>query len=298
MSDLKDRGAATADQVHQRLGLHVIPMIGDQAAKTIVEDQINAVLAKVYHKGHRVMANRIRGYLLTAWKWGRKHDRDYRYQGDGIRFQIQHNPLADIPRDAAAESVVDRVLTWHEIKMLWHACTDVISLPIKLCCQLCLATGGQRPGEILGIHDGELDLAERLWRIPGSRTKNGLANIIQLNDLAAGIITQARFYREGGDYLFPMRGSPDQPTRSDSLYTSIRRYSQRVPVEPRTPKDLRTTFKTRGGEVGLSKEIRDRIQNHALNDVASKHYDMWDYVPEKREAMDRWGARLKREIGV
>lgn len=34
--------------------------------------------------------------------------------------------------------------------------------------------------------------------------------------------------------------------------------------------------KTLMGEIGLSKSIRDRIQNHALNDVSSKHYDRYE----------------------
>jgi hypothetical protein len=35
----------------------------------------------------------------------------------------------------------------------------------------------------------------------------------------------------------------------------------------------------------VSKEIRDRIQNHALHVVGSKSYDRWNYMPEKREGM-------------
>jgi hypothetical protein len=46
------------------------------------------------------------------------------------------------------------------------------------------------------------------------------------------------------------------------------------------------------GEAGISKEIRDRIQNHALNDVSSKHYDRYDYLTEKRRALEIWEDRL------
>ena len=38
----------------------------------------------------------------------------------------------------------------------------------------------------------------------------------------------------------------------------------------------------------LSKELRDRIQNHSFNDVSSKHYDRWEYLPEKRKALEAW----------
>jgi hypothetical protein len=57
-----------------------------------------------------------------------------------------------------------------------------------------------------------------------------------------------------------------------------------------TNRDLRRTWKTLAGQAGLSKEIRDRLQNHTLQDVSSKSYDRWNYMPEKRAAMKKWNA--------
>jgi len=57
-----------------------------------------------------------------------------------------------------------------------------------------------------------------------------------------------------------------------------------------TNRDLRRTWKTLAGQAGLSKEIRDRIQNHTLQDVSSKSYDRWTYMPEKRAAMKKWNT--------
>ena len=59
-------------------------------------------------------------------------------------------------------------------------------------------------------------------------------------------------------------------------------------IEKFVPRDLRRTFKTLTGKAGISKEIRDRLQNHALQDVSSLHYDRYDYLKEKRAAMDIW----------
>jgi hypothetical protein len=36
--------------------------------------------------------------------------------------------------------------------------------------------------------------------------------------------------------------------------------------------------------------MRDRLQNHTLQDVSSKSYDRWNYMPEKRAAMKKWNA--------
>lgn len=62
-----------------------------------------------------------------------------------------------------------------------------------------------------------------------------------------------------------------------------------------TNRDLRRTWKTRAGKAGLSEEIRYRLQNHTLQDVSSKSYDRWNYMPEKRAAMTRWD-KFVREL--
>jgi integrase len=294
-TDLKDQDKTSWSQVQSRCKKHVIPHIGAMIAKDVTEDEVIAVLSRIYQSGHRPMANRVRSYLQTAWKWGKAHDRDYRFRQDGIRFSLGVNPVADIPRDKKAEQVDDRALDWHEIKAMFYACQDVISLQMRLACQLLVVTG-QRPGEVIGIHDSELNLSLRVWNLPGSRTKNGQDHIIPLCDMALSLINLARKYKGKSKYLFPKRVKPGvvatEPMREDSLYTAVTRYCVRTGIEPWTPNNLRTTFKTRGGEIGLSKEIRDRIQNHAFSDVGSRHYDMWSYLPEKRSAMDEWERRL------
>ena len=60
-----------------------------------------------------------------------------------------------------------------------------------------------------------------------------------------------------------------------------------------TNRDLRRTWKTLAGKAGLSKEIRDRIQNHALHDVSSRSYDRWTYLPEKRAGMTKWDRYIR-----
>jgi integrase len=293
---LKENNAATWEQVKTRCKNHVIPYIGTIPAKDVTEDHIIDLLARIYKKGHRPMASRIRSYLLSTWRWGKQHDKDYRHQYSGIKFGLTSNPVADIPRDKGAEKVHDRVLSWGEIKMLWNADAMQISKPMQAALKLCLLLGGQRPSEVLGMHENELDLEEKVWRLPGSRTKNNRDHAVPLTDAAIEIITSTKPWRDNSGYIFPKRKEPDQPTRKDSLYHSTVKLCNKLNIKRWTPKDLRTTFKTLGGEIGLSKEIRDRIQNHAFSDVESKHYDMYSYLPEKREALEAWEKRLLSSI--
>ncbi|KTT43620.1 hypothetical protein SB11R_23005, partial [Pseudomonas oryzihabitans] len=65
---------------------------------------------------------------------------------------------------------------------------------------------------------------------------------------------------------------------------------------PFTLRDLRRTCKTLMASAGLSKELRDRIQGHAFNDVSSKHYDRYDYFAEKRAGLETWADWLEKHI--
>ncbi|TIM79178.1 MAG: site-specific integrase, partial [Mesorhizobium sp.] len=38
------------------------------------------------------------------------------------------------------------------------------------------------------------------------------------------------------------------------------------------------------------------LQNHALQDVSSKSYDRWTYMPEKRAAMKKWDAYVRKML--
>ena len=38
------------------------------------------------------------------------------------------------------------------------------------------------------------------------------------------------------------------------------------------------------------------VAHHSLQGVASMHYDRYDYLAEKREAMDKWETYLRRIV--
>jgi hypothetical protein len=50
------------------------------------------------------------------------------------------------------------------------------------------------------------------------------------------------------------------------------------------------------GAAGVPKEIRDRLQNHALQDVSSRHYDRYSYWTEKHSAMMTWENWLTQNV--
>jgi len=55
---------------------------------------------------------------------------------------------------------------------------------------------------------------------------------------------------------------------------------------------MRRTCKTLMGKAGISKVDRDILQQHDKEDISTLHYDRYDYMKEKRIAMDIWKKYL------
>jgi integrase len=143
---------------------------------------------------------------------------------------------------------------------------------------------GQRVEEIARLHEDQWDAAERI--IDWSKTKNGKPHAIPVPSLAAELIGSIKPNAYG--WFFPSAMDPSRPVSRETLYSFMWRQRDRGVIPVVTNRDLRRTWKTLAGMAGVSKEIRDRIQNHALQDVSSKNYDRWTYMPEKRAGMAKW----------
>ena len=63
-------------------------------------------------------------------------------------------------------------------------------------------------------------------------------------------------------------------------------------ADPPSPHDLRRTMETRLSALGVAKEVRDRVLNHVQGDVGSRHYNLHQFVAEKRAALMRFEAAL------
>ena len=61
------------------------------------------------------------------------------------------------------------------------------------------------------------------------------------------------------------------------------------------PHDLRRTAATSMGRLGVPRFIIDRVLAHVDRSVGGI-YDPWDYLEEKRDALERWSRELQRIV--
>lgn len=286
---------------------HDIKTVLDESMKAadVRPHHVKLVLAEALKRDRAVMANRIRAYISAAFNFGIAHDNDPRNLQAPVLFNLQMNPARDVPKPAKQECVGNRDLSFDEIRRLWILLEDpkTMDIGLRLALRLILATGGQRVEEVLGASWAEFDRDTGKWEIPAHRSKNRWRSnhtpphVVPLGTLALGVLSEIEANAPGSVFLFPKKGSKGEERMPlASISRAVSRFCGRFGFPHFTPRDLRRTCKSRMGELGISKEVRDRLHHHALTDVSSKHYDRYDYLAEKRAAIARWDDHLRNVL--
>jgi integrase len=280
---LKESGKPSWSNVEYCLAMVAGTLGRNRLARDIVPDDVIGVIRPIYERDRRAMADHVRSCVRSAYSWGLKSEHDYRSTSPR-RFKLVFNPAADIPTEPKVPG--NRWLDEAEFVTLyrWLEHPDApVHPPYTRAVRILMLTG-QRVEEIARLHVDQWDAKEHI--IDWSKTKNGRPHAIPVPPLAADLI-ESIVPNEYG-WFFPSATDPSRPVSASTLYTFMWRQRDRGVIPVVTNRDLRRTWKTLAGMAGVPKEIRDRIQNHALQDVSSKNYDRWTYMPEKRAAMKTW----------
>jgi integrase len=209
----------------------------------------------------------------------------------------------------------ERVLSIDEIRLFLKACRSAPS-PWGQLGRMLLLTG-QRRSEVAGMTTAEVLLGE--WTIPKRRTKNGLEHFVPLVDAAVDVLRElpAKIMpgSEVGYYFSTMHDRPvcgfskskagiaqkmielrsiEHAEKMDGLASNDRRSVQ--PISYWTFHDLRRTMATGLQRLKVPIEITEAILNHKSGKIKgiAEIYQRHDYADEKREALEKWSAELRR----
>ncbi|CAM3548247.1 site-specific integrase [Yersinia entomophaga] len=265
-------------------------------ARDITPTHIKMVLAEVIQRNAIAGSNKIRTALHAVFNFGLHSDNDPARVGEKTVYGLVMNPVTVVPLQAGASKALDRFLSWDELATLVTECRKSVlgcALPSDHAqlVLLCIFTGGQRPWELMTNFKSNWDKFNNTLTVPPDISKNGDYHVIPLCHSAMSTLEEMERRYPDSPYLFPAE------TKEGHLLTSefakqINKFCKLTEFKKFTPRDIRRTFKTLGGDMGISSELRDRLQNHKKPGVSSKHYDRYDYLKEKREAVVLWESRI------
>jgi integrase len=261
-------------QDKRMLDRDVIPAWGRLKASGIERADVVALLDTITDRDAAMQAGKVLALVRKVWNFGMD------------RGVLAHNPAARIPRPVKARTI-DRVLSDAELKKVWPKLAKSGLRPqVAAALQLQLLTG-QRIGEVLQAEWTEIDLGAQTWLIPASKAKNKKEHIVPLSEQAEAIIeAQPRV----GRFVFPSRGVA--AIRSEVAAHELADVLPKLGVDKFTTHDLRRTVETRMASIGIAKETRDRVLNHTDRSIGGTHYNRYDYLPEKRTALNQWAQFL------
>jgi integrase len=297
---MRSEDRSSAEGVYKNLERYVTkpyPHLAERKANLITADDITDILHRMYKRGITTSINRTRGDLHAAFNVGLTYDNDItKEREDDLSFDIKTNPVAKIKSVKKFERALSRHLDDSELKVVWEACTQYMN-PVYASLLKVMVCTGFHPTELMRLTIHDVDVKERAIYMLKTKTSN--PNLIPLNRFAWTEIESRMLTVGSNGLLFPSRVSnpkSDIYKRASVVSNQVADMRSHLPIESFTPRDIRRTVKTLMGKAGISKDIRDRMQNHATHDVSAKHYDRYDYWPEKTKAMKTWERWLASNI--
>ena len=287
-------------KVYAALERYVIkpyPDLASKQANLITAEDIKLILKAMYDRGITTTINRTRGDLHAAFNVGLTYDHDITIQrADNLCFDISTNPVAKVKKIKQFERALKRFLKPEELHIVWDSCADHMN-PVYASLLKIMVCTGYHPAELMRLTIDDIQSEDKA--IYMTKTKSGVPNLIPLNRFAWSEIQNRIANTDSSGLLFPSRVSNpkgDIYSRVSVLSNQVADMRTHLLIEAFTPRDIRRTVKTLMGRAGITKEMRDRIQNHAVSDVSDKHYDQYEYMPEKRAAMKTWERWLAKHV--
>ena len=309
VADMELDDKISVNDIKSKYKNHIDKHIGSLLAHKITIDIAGDMLADIAQDASIGVADKCRTFCQRAWRIGLSMRSNIRWKKAEIQYGLDSNPFMLIERIDVNKGVDDRYLSKDEVIYVWNNIgVEAMHIQLALAIKLLLATG-QRVQEVLYAEWSEFNFDTGLWVMPWSKrkTRNKIKHdhVVPLTDLHIELLDQIKALAGDSKYLFPSTVDTDNDAHRNrnSLTQAVGRFCKPSPkkdferMTPFAAKACRKTFKTLGAEhVKIDKKWRDRIQGHCITDISNTHYDKYDYLAEKREAMQQWTNWLERTV--
>lgn len=148
-----------------------------------------------------------------------------------------------------------------------------------------------RPGELRAAEWREIDLADALWRVPGTKMKMKHDHLVPLSSQAVEILRDLERMTGHRKYVFPSIRSDDRCMSENTVSAALR--SMGYAKEVMTAHGFRAMARTMLDEI-LEERV-DLIEHqlaHAVIDPNGRAYNRTAHLPGRRQMMQRWADYL------
>ena len=224
-------------------------------------------------------ANRTRGRIETVLDWARA--RGYRAGDNPARWRGHLDQL--LPRKSRLAPVKHRpAMPFKEIPAFMAELRKRDDISTRALEFLILTAA--RTGEIIGAQRREIDIEEKLWTVPRSRTKSGRQHRVPLSPRAIELLKSLPLPEDPNAFVFPGR-QPGKPLSNMAMLKLIRDMG-RVNI---VVHGFRSTFKDWAAESTAHENIvTEMALAHVVGDDVEAAYRRGYLMQKRRALMDDW----------
>lgn len=279
------------------------PAFGDRPLTDISDADIVELLDEI---GERGPSASLKAYKALRLIFGFACDKERRH------LPPARNPMLGV-RPPARAGKRERTLTDDELRLCWIAAGG-LGWPFGPIVRLLILTM-QRRDEVAGLRWPELELEKREWLLPGSRTKNKVANLVHLSDPALAILKDLPVIKSDEKLLFTSTGKTAVSgfskikVRLDASMVDLRRKeaieggsdekeAAKLTIPDWTLHDLRRTGATGCERLGIKSPVIEAVLNHVSGSKSGivGVYQTYKYAEEKKAALDAWANYVTRLV--
>lgn len=297
------RNAKHRQQWRNTLKTYAFPAFGAHPVDTVDTSAITTVLEPLW-QSRTETASRLRGRIeavldyATARGW-RAGENPARWRGHLANLLPKRSKVQRVQHHAACP--------WQEAGAFMAELAQRDGLA-ALALRFVILTAA-RTGEALGARWSEIDMAAKVWTVPGTRMKAGREHRVPLSDDALAILATVAPLRDRDDanpLVFPARRGKQF---SDAALTAVlRRMNPETPDKPARFRDRRTgeaitvhgmrsAFRDWCAEaVAVPREVAEAALAHTLRDKVEAAYARGDMLERRRPLMAEWAKFLAKPM--
>lgn len=268
LRDAKWRSVKHAGNWRFTVETYALPILGNKSPSSITKSDVLAVIKPLWGEKQET-ASRLRGRIEQVLRhWAAHQD----------HLEAYANPAAWALLEHALGGKVNgrrhlKALHWSQVPQLMKWLAEQPGMA-ALALRFCVLTAC-RTGEVLGATWGEVDLEQRLWRIPAQRMKANTEHIVPLSAQALDVLTSLR---SADTRVFPGLGK-------NAMLKLLQEWEPGV-----TTHGLRSGFRDWAAERGVSRELAEMALAHQVGSAVERAYLRSRLLEPRRGLMQQWAA--------
>lgn len=256
------------------------PAFADLPANQVTGEQVADMMRKTLESGKGRTANKLRSYIRAAYQTALAARSKASIPVHFKEYRVIHNPGAETAPDENQNNPDKNPLSTKEMRDYWQIIKSMPGLRGAVL-RLHLLTGGQRIEQLAALLTANVtDKAITLYDGKGRPGKAPRPHSVPLVADAIAALAQCK---PQGVYAISTDGGK---THLSGRTLSKWAVAAASAIPEFGTKRIRSGVETLLAGARISTEIRGRIQSHGVSGVQARHYDGYDYMDEKRQALD------------